>query len=205
MSIKGFLSGLWIQEKVRKSKQYKEAVQFANSYEPKKGKDYGWVLKHAVKDFECSDDRLNLLDEKADSLIGYLGAGSSLIALALGYGASTTTKIVVAATLPALPFLLAATIYAILARSPGALPALPTAYDAIKCNDAYEGEAEARFAAMVSASSAASMIATKEKARLVRRSFILFGLAVFVLVGVVIGFQIVRLVHSLHAFLWSAG
>lgn len=203
MGIRSLISGKWIQEKVRNKEEYKQASAFVDTYKPKGGKDYKWALSHALKEYESADERLNILDAKADSLIWYLGSGSGLISLALLYGISQESTALLLAVLPTLLTLLIATICAAIARSPARIPGLPYTRDALNCIDENGKDAEAKFAAMIATSSVAAQLAANEKARLVRASFWLFILAASWLVGSVTFPHVFGLAASLVS--WLAG
>jgi hypothetical protein len=178
MGIRSLLSGEWIRERVRASADYKSAVDFSHEYQPKVEKDYAWVLAHALKEYERTSARVDGLDAKADALIGYLGAGSGIISLAMAYGFGSHTTSIFWVSVPSLALLLAAMLCALSCRAPAKLPALPVTKDALEEADKLSSGAEGKFAAMIYMSSAALSLAAREKAKIVRISFWLFGSAV---------------------------
>ena len=186
MSFRSWFSGAWIREKVEKQKEYLDAQRFAESYAPRAGNDYGWVLNHALEEYEMVSARVDTLDTKAASLIGYLGAGSGLISLALVYGLGSKEVAVLWASLPTLLLFLDAILSVIVTRAPAKMPSLPHAKDAFECQDTNGGGAEAKFAARIWLSTVALSLAAREKGRLVRCAFWFFGAAIIWLVGSVL-------------------
>lgn len=72
----------------QQSADYREAVEFWQKFQQKDGVDYAVVQKYARELFERYDKADKALDEKADTIIKYLGGGSALIA----FGALMTIK-----------------------------------------------------------------------------------------------------------------
>ena len=77
--LKGVLTGTWIRGQVERDPSYNLAVNFSDNFKPGDGRDYKWALDYSVKEYEQASLRGDALDDKADTLIGYLGAGSTFI------------------------------------------------------------------------------------------------------------------------------
>lgn len=183
MSIRDWFSGTNIKKKVEGDPRYGEQVRFAQDHEPKDDVAYDWVYAHATDEYKRNADGLRLLDDKADSLIRYLGAGTGVIALAFSRVLSDGGLSAAIHIFPALIALVTAVIYAARARSPEKLPTPLTTRSAFRYAEAYsEKKAMASFAAMTGASSYGLSLASTEKSRLIRWSFRLFVFAVIWLV-----------------------
>jgi hypothetical protein len=170
--------GSWIQERVEKNPSYGSAVKFSDEYEPKAGRDYKWALDYSIKEYEQASSRTESLDAKADTLIGYLGAGSGLVSIGLAYGLGQGKPKVLVAAVPALLVLLAAVVLALIARIPSRFPSLPHAKDALQMEAYEEQRAVGKFAAAVWTSTRSIALSAREKARLVRWAYWCFGLGI---------------------------
>lgn len=177
-SLKGIINGTWIRGQVEKDPSYGLAVSFSDNFKPSEGRDYKWTLDYSVKEYEQASLRADALDDKADTLIGYLGAGSTFVALGLAYGLGKGNRAVLFAAVPALLLLLAAILLALVARIPSKLPALPYAKDALEMKAGTDQIAMGKFAASVWTSSRSISISTTKKAMLVRWAYCCFGLGI---------------------------
>jgi len=178
MSIRSLISGDWMREKVRSSEAYRSAVDFCHDYKPTPSTDYAWVLDHAAKEFEQTSARVAGLDAKAESLIGYLGAGSGIISVALAFGLEPHPKLALWIGAPPLLMLLVAVLLALSSRTPALMPALPHTRDALMELDAAPLVAKGKLAAYIWMSSQGLSLTAREKARLIRTAFALFAAAV---------------------------
>src|SRR5207249_4332507 len=61
------------------SEDYKAALDFYRKFQQQEGVDYSGVLAYARDLYDRHDKTDKLLDEKADSIIKYLGGGSALV------------------------------------------------------------------------------------------------------------------------------
>jgi hypothetical protein len=178
-SISSLIQGVWIQDKVEKDPSYDLAVKFSDTYQPSSTKDYKWVLDYSIKEYEMASLRVESLDGKADTLIGYLGAGSGLISFGLAYGLGEHNVHVLIAAIPALFLILAAVLLALVARIPARFPALPYAEAALRQVESEDGQrAIGKFAANVWVSTKSIALSAREKARFVRWAYWCFGLGI---------------------------
>ncbi len=134
------------------SKDYNDAVDFFKNFEKKDKVEYGWIMKYA-KDlqerFEKTDGKL---DEKADSIIKYLGGGSAL----LTFGALVSIKpekpetcllglIALVSLIPSLCFALLAVQAALRVRSPQSAATPPPLTKAVHLAENYASAEEAEL------------------------------------------------------------
>jgi len=176
--LKRLWDGTWIQERVENNPSYRSAVKFSDDYEPKADRDYKWALDYSIKEYEQASLRVETLDSKADTLIGYLGAGSGLVSIGLAYGLGQGKAKVLIAAIPALLLLLVAIVLALVARIPSKFPSLPYAKDALEMKTDTDQGAIGKFAAAVWVSSRSISLSAREKARLVRMAYWCFGLGI---------------------------
>jgi len=178
MEIKEFFTGEWIRARVESDPIYRRAVEYAQMYHPDLSKDYSWVHASSLEEYKRLEARVDKLDEKADGLIRYLGAGSGLIALISTYTTVDwfTFSIQI---IPALILFFLALVFSGVARKPEKLPIPPHTRTAFEYADAYEKEeAKASFAAMVGAASIGLALASTYKGALIRRAFFCFILGI---------------------------
>lgn len=181
-------TGKAYQKLVEESPEAKEALQFAANFQPKSNHDYGWIVDTALKESESVRAAIQIMDTKADSLIGHIGAAGGILALATAYVAHTSGIGFVIVAGPTLLFFLCAIGTALKVRLPGHQPGFPSARDAFKVVDHANGRAV--FAAEVLARSRAARIVIGKKGDLTRRSYWQFfcGMAWFVLASIVFAF-----------------
>src|SRR5665213_1138224 len=110
------------QERVERYAEFIEAIGNARTYKPKVGTDYLWVATHASEEYQRLESILDALDDKADGLIKYLGAGSGLLSLAFSPALSNGNWITALQACPTLILLVAAIFFAAQARTPGKIP-----------------------------------------------------------------------------------
>jgi len=60
---------------------YLDAVDFRKTFTPKDGVDYKWAWEYSEKQYEHLQEQFRYQDEKADSIIKYLGGGAGLVAI----------------------------------------------------------------------------------------------------------------------------
>lgn len=105
-----------------------DAVHFKNTFEPQDGVDYGWVGEYAKAQYAHYAAIFKDLDDKANSIVGYLGGGTSLLTLgtltAVASGQISPWIIVFA--LPSIGLALASLFFAALARQANWIVSLPT-------------------------------------------------------------------------------
>lgn len=175
------LRWLSIYRFVNASDEFRGAWDFQLHYEPKEGEDYSWVEKYSQLEFARMLGGVHVLDEKADSLIRYLGAGSVFVSLASLLKSGALPLYVIA---PTLILLLLALACAVVARKPQFHPAPPYTREALQFVDFFGSTkgAGARFAAKVGSASVAMKLAGEFKATYIRQAFRFFTWAIVYLV-----------------------
>jgi hypothetical protein len=122
---------------------YKQALEFMKYVGPKQGAEYGWVFDYAKILWEYRNRVFVSLDEKADSIIKYLGGGTGLFALGVLAKVDGSNWYIAVAAMPAVACALLAILFAILARRPSAFPGLSTVETAKDYADAEESSSAA--------------------------------------------------------------
>lgn len=180
-----WFSGRWLREKIENDKDYQGAVKFAQTYEPDGKTNYLWVNAHSVAEYNRLERLSEHLDSKAHNLIGYLGAGTGLIAFVFTYIGSNQSTWGAFHVFPVLGLMILAIICAAGARAPESLPIPLSTVDAFEYADAYDDMvAQASFAAMTNAATIGLKIACEEKGRLILWSFRFFVFAAIWLAGI---------------------
>jgi hypothetical protein len=117
-------SGEWIRTKVEADSAYREAVQFAQDYEPTEGTNYDWVFQQALEQYARMEQRVDKIEEKADRMVKYLGAATGVIALVAPW-----TELLAVPVLLALAFLVLGFASAVFSIQPEKIPIPPARYD----------------------------------------------------------------------------
>jgi hypothetical protein len=105
---------------------YKQALEFMKNVGSKPGAEYEWVFDYAKTLWSYRNSTFVLLDEKADSIIKYLGGGTGLFTLGVLAKVDGSNWYIAVAAMPAIACALLAILFAILARMPGAFPGIST-------------------------------------------------------------------------------
>lgn len=175
---------------VNESQEFKNAWDFQKSYNPESGLDYRWVADHSVEEFKRLSRDVDSLDEKADSLIRYLGAGSGFISLGTLLAKEQSVTPLFPILVPTLCFLLVALCLAVIARKPQFYPAPPYTREAFDFVDFFkDNSAQIRFSAKVGAASVAMKLANEFKAVHIRWAFRFFVYGIVYLVSATIYFR----------------
>jgi len=121
------------------SDEYKAALEYYQKFKHQEGVEYGTALEYARSLFDRYDKADKGLDEKADSIIKYLGGGSALITIGTLLSIKPDSPLNLIFALVALvclvPSIHAATRalhYAIMARKPRASATLPSVKFAVE-------------------------------------------------------------------------
>ncbi|WP_157369944.1 hypothetical protein [Zavarzinella formosa] len=128
-----------------KSPDYIAALQAYRQFESQEGVNYEPVIEYARELFDRSEKTDRLLDEKADSIIKYLGGGSALVT----FGALMSIKadspnaclmgvVALVFLIPSLVCAVAAVRYAIMVRMPRASAMPPNVDFAVKMAEFYK-------------------------------------------------------------------
>lgn len=170
---------------VEKDDEFLEAIKFANTYKPKEGKDYGWVMDYArtVNEMSLSAKRIN--DTKAESLIRFLAAGVGTLGVVSVY--SATPPFLSVFFLPAFLCALWAIREASLALRPEPHPFPPEVKSALETADRFNdvSQSVASFAAAIDISSKGYIASTKIKGERIRKAHSLsFWAVVWIFFGV---------------------
>jgi hypothetical protein len=179
-----------MQRFVHESPEFLKAWDFQLSYNPNPELDYQWVAEHSTDEFKRLSCAVDSLDEKADSLIRYLAAGSGFISLAMLLGGAQSEALLFLIVMPTLLFLLIALCLAVMARKPQLHPAPPYTQEAFEFVDFFKNAgARYRFAAKVGSASVAMKLVSEFKAVHVRWAFRFFIYGVAYLVVATICFR----------------
>ena len=125
---------------------YKRALEFKADFSPTlDGDDYRWVCDYAQHTYDLLHDTFKYLDEKADSIIKYLGGGTAIAALAAVASVTGENAWAVLMLTPSLCCALKAVRLAMKVRAPVKTPGPPTIYEAIRYAEFHREKAEATF------------------------------------------------------------
>lgn len=110
---------------IRKSASYAQALAFMKAVQAKEGVEYDWVIEHAKDLWDERRKHFASLDEKADSIIKYLGGGLGLLSVGILAKVDANNAYLVGWTLPAVVCAIASLFLAAIARKPNSVPTLP--------------------------------------------------------------------------------
>jgi hypothetical protein len=85
-------SRLSLPQYIEKAEAHKRAVEFMHESTAKDGVEYKWVWEYAKELWELRSKVFNVLDDKADGIIKYLGGGTGLFAIGLLAKADSTSS-----------------------------------------------------------------------------------------------------------------
>ena len=111
---------------VTKHPDHVEARAFLNSVTPKPGVDYTVALEHAKSVWEGEQKAYELLEAKADSIIRYLGGGTTLFTLGILSKIDASNYWIAVAALVPIAMALVAIRFAVRAMTPAPAPSLPS-------------------------------------------------------------------------------
>jgi hypothetical protein len=115
---------------------YHDALDFAKKVRINEAQHYDWVWEYSKDLWTHRVKVIGLIDEKAESIIKYLGGGLGIVSL--GIIAIPTTMMHLALwMLPAIFCAIVSIAYALYARWPKDMPALPSIKEAIEYTDHY--------------------------------------------------------------------
>lgn len=175
MNFQGIRHWFSMQSFIQESPEFQGAWDFQLSYDPDPELDYGWVAEHSADEFKRLSRDVDSLDEKADSLIRYLAAGSGFVSLAALFSGTEPKAILFLLVVPTLLLLFIALCLAVMARKPQFYSAPPYTQEAFGFVDYFKGSgARYRFAAKVGAASVAMKLANEFKAIHIRWAFRFF-------------------------------
>jgi hypothetical protein len=179
MNVRKWIS---IPDYVQSSEEFQAAWEFQRTFEPMDGIDYSWIPEYAKAEYANYWEALKALDDKADKLIQYMGAGTGFVALFSIYAKEGAQH--VWAIAPAAVLLLISLALAVIARAPQAHHYPPFTSEAILYAEAYDAKDKGRieFMAKFAAASVALKVAGQYKAVHLRWAFRFFVLALAYLV-----------------------
>ena len=127
--------------------KYVEAVNYFQTFEPDPRVDYTPTVAYMKDLHERLQSTDRLLDEKADSIIKYLGGGSAVITVGALFSLKTDSRqamylgaVIVLTLLPSLVYAIAAIVCAVAVRRPRGSTTLPDVPFAIKVAHFYRKE-----------------------------------------------------------------
>lgn len=124
-----------------------EAVAFKDTFEPRDGVDYGWVVSCARDEYGRAVEVFKRLDEKAAAIANYLGAGAGLLTLGsvTGVASGQLGAWVVLAAVPSVVLALLALALAVRARGTTLRVGLPPVPGMVGYAEFFGPRAEAAF------------------------------------------------------------
>jgi len=128
--------------------KYVEALGYFESFQAKEGADYVPAVEFMKESLQRHIETDRVLDEKADSIVKYLGGGAAVVTAGTLFSLKTDTRsgmilgaVVLATLLPALICAVWAILAAVAVRKPRASAVLPDAPFAIQCAEHYPKDA----------------------------------------------------------------
>jgi membrane protein required for beta-lactamase induction len=169
--------------KIESGVEYAAALSFAQTYAPKSGTDYGWVVEHAEREYARLENIAEDLDNKADSLVRYLGVLVTAISVSFTYLLKFGDEKVFYG-LPSLLLMLGSIVCAVRARMPERQALPMETKTAFAYADAYSNDyAKASSAAMTWAASTWIRLVNEKKGALIQWAFRLFVASIVWLVA----------------------
>jgi hypothetical protein len=166
---------------IQDAPDYKKALEFNSKHEPRSDRDYKWIWQYAEQNFLRWEDANKYLDEKADSLIKYLGGGTGLFTILSITSAKSETLGIIAWAIPAVVAALIATAFAIWARTPATAFAPPSIEGAIIYTNEFAEKDRAVFLGQWHLASEGMRLAVKLKAGRVKFASVLYVTALILL------------------------
>src|SRR5579884_3270143 len=114
-----------IPNQIRANESHKQAVAFMENFHAKEGVDYSWIIDYAKLLWDERNAQYKMLDEKADSIIKYLGGGLGLFSLGVLAKVDPANAYLIIWALPAVICALLSLYFATKARGPNPVPTLP--------------------------------------------------------------------------------
>jgi hypothetical protein len=134
----------WLREAVEADPRYEKAKQFWTGFRPKDGADYGWVFDYSMEEARRLKGVLGELDEKADAVVRYAGALTSIVSLGFTFSIRNGVAWPALCSVPAIACMVVALAKAIGVRAPDDIPFPPTPADAIHYAELNKDPASAR-------------------------------------------------------------
>lgn len=166
------------------------AVEFKRTFKPADGVDYRWIIDHAKAQFDLHSDDFKDLDDKANSIVVYVGSGTGLLTAGsiAAISSGTLSLIVAVCLLPSLCFALAALALAVIARRPSSIVAPPGVDSAVRYAEYFGDRGEAAFIGQIFLAAEIVRRAAAKKAKQVYYASNWFAWAVgFLVIPFVVG------------------
>jgi len=170
---------------VADSKEYVEALEFARKHEPAgrfEDADYAWVLETSTAEYDRSHGALQVLDEKASSVVTQVGAFVGLSVVAALSTAKQVSPIIALLTLPGILVGSRALLIALSVREVRAYHGPADTKTALEYAEAYPPKiAVARFALMNWAAAVSMRLTCERLGAKVQEAIVLLRLAVLLM------------------------
>ena len=181
---------------------YKAAMKFKETFEPKVEHDYSWVLNYAESIYSRLETTFRELDSKADSIIKYLGGGGGLLTLGAIAGVSqqeiSSMTYLILWGIPPAVFAMVSIVFAAIARSPTRTHHPPSVEGAVKYAEHFKDKsAEAAFLGQWHVTCEGMRLAAQRKSWWVKYSTLGFAGAVAALI-LSLGAVVYELVIATH-------
>ncbi|MFO0967739.1 MAG: hypothetical protein U0793_19430 [Gemmataceae bacterium] len=132
--------------RLREHPDYVAAKKYNESFELEADpSQYGWVHAYAKAEYDRLEKRFDILDEKADSIIKYLGGGTALIAIGSLATLTRENAIMPLFLIPSVLCALVAVVFAVSARNPTDTDQPPPVRGAVLYVSSYGDKSEAMF------------------------------------------------------------
>jgi len=196
----------WIKKLAESDAEYQHAVDLAQHFEPRQDVEYGWAMDYGLRAYEWYSHALDVLDQKADSLITYLGGGVGLLSMVAAVLSLDKSRILAATLLPTILLGLWAIRLAAGARAPALLPFPPFPDKALRYSEFFEVRERAvgAFTAKLHEATIAAWIALDAKGNRIRAATRCFIWATGLLLLPVFGALLLPELKGLTASLRSA-
>jgi hypothetical protein len=180
------LSEEW-REAITTDEGCRAAYRFLLTFTPQYGVEYDWVIKHAKEQYAVADTTFKGIDDKALTIINYLGGGAGLLTLGsvAGLAVDKVSEWVVLSTLPSFVAAVIAIVYAKKVRNPCCFGYPPTVSTACRATREFVDAkcAEASTIRQWELSSAMIRKAVNDKQRLLRNATMALMWAIILLAG----------------------
>lgn len=189
-------------------KAYQDAVEYLKKFEEKEGVEYGPVIEYAREVTEKLEHADKLLDEKADSIVKYLGGGTAVVTFGALVSLKAESTVACLVGMAALVCLIPSFIYSVRAvraavssRRPRNVASLPATEYAIKIAEHYKekGKIDINLWLSLYPLSVAAQIRNMQKAKKVHEAHNHYHRAIAFLgipiAGVVVALFVLFLIH----------
>jgi hypothetical protein len=163
---------------IEQSDRHKKAKAFLENFRAKEGVDYGWAIDHAKSLWSETNKHFASLDDKADSIIKYLGGGIGLFSLGVLAKADASNTYLILWALPAIFLAVLSVFFAAWVRKPNSVPRMPSIEAAVSCA---EEESGADFLGQWHYACESQLMANESKAKNLERATLCYCLSLALL------------------------